>query len=118
MARLRGVEPLTHGLEVRCSIQLSYRRILERVKGIGPSQPAWKAGALPLSYTRIFGGDERIRTTESIANGFTVRPIWPTLELPQDLYFIVTHYSINYIFIQFYITIKLELMIGLEPTTY
>ena len=27
--------------------------ILERVKGIEPSQPAWKAGALPLSYTRI-----------------------------------------------------------------
>ena len=26
---------------------------VERVKGIGPSQPAWKAGALPLSYTRI-----------------------------------------------------------------
>ena len=25
---------------------------MERVKGIGPSQPAWKAGALPLSYTR------------------------------------------------------------------
>ena len=56
MARLRGVEPLTHGLEVRCSIQLSYRRILERVKGIGPSQPAWKAGALPLSYTRKLVG--------------------------------------------------------------
>ena len=28
------------------------------------------------------GGEERIRTTESIANGFTVRPIWPTLEHP------------------------------------
>ena len=27
---------------------------LERVKGIEPSQPAWKAGTLPLSYTRIF----------------------------------------------------------------
>ena len=27
--------------------------LVERVKGIGPSQPAWKAGALPLSYTRI-----------------------------------------------------------------
>jgi hypothetical protein len=27
---------------------------MERVKGIEPSQPAWKAGALPLSYTRIF----------------------------------------------------------------
>ena len=25
----------------------------ERVKGIEPSQPAWKAGALPLSYTRM-----------------------------------------------------------------
>ena len=67
MARLGGIEPPTHGLEVRCSIQLSYRRIffVERVKGIEPSQPAWKAGALPLSYTRKVGGDERIRTTES-----------------------------------------------------
>ena len=27
MARLRGFEPLAYGLEVRCSIQLSYRRI-------------------------------------------------------------------------------------------
>ena len=26
---------------------------VERVKGIEPSQPAWKAGTLPLSYTRI-----------------------------------------------------------------
>ena len=25
---------------------------MERVKGVEPSQPAWKAGALPLSYTR------------------------------------------------------------------
>ncbi len=25
---------------------------MERVKGIEPSWPAWKAGALPLSYTR------------------------------------------------------------------
>ncbi len=30
---------------------LSYRRV-ERVMGIEPTQPAWKAGALPLSYTR------------------------------------------------------------------
>ena len=37
--------------------RLSYSPIrfnLERVKGIEPSQPAWKAGTLPLSYTRIF----------------------------------------------------------------
>ena len=27
--------------------------MLERVTGIEPAWPAWKAGALPLSYTRI-----------------------------------------------------------------
>ncbi len=30
LARLKGFEPLTYGLEVRCSIQLSYRRIFDR----------------------------------------------------------------------------------------
>jgi hypothetical protein len=29
-----------------------YLQILERVKGIEPSYSAWKAAALPLSYTR------------------------------------------------------------------
>ena len=28
---------------------------MERVMGIEPTQPAWKAGILPLNYTRIFG---------------------------------------------------------------
>ena len=27
---------------------------LERVMGIGPTRPAWKAGILPLNYTRIY----------------------------------------------------------------
>ena len=52
----QGFEPRTHALEGRCSIQLSYAPTLykvERVKGIEPSQPAWKAGTLQLSYTRI-----------------------------------------------------------------
>ena len=33
---------------------------LERVMGIEPTQPAWKAGTLPLSYTRNSGGGSRI----------------------------------------------------------
>jgi len=41
---LMGVEPMTSSL-ANATAQ-------ERVKGIEPSQPAWKAGALPLSYTR------------------------------------------------------------------
>ncbi len=55
LARLKGFEPPALCLEGRCSIQLSYRRKfkVERVMGIEPTQPAWKAGALPLSYTRI-----------------------------------------------------------------
>ena len=32
---------------------------LERVMGIEPTQPAWKAGILPLNYTRVNGGPSR-----------------------------------------------------------
>ena len=58
MARQKGFEPLAYCLEGSCSILLSYwrrsrlRSKLERVKGIEPSYPAWKAGVLPLNYTR------------------------------------------------------------------
>ena len=37
LARLKGLEPLTHCLEGSCSIHLSYKRILERVMGIEPT---------------------------------------------------------------------------------
>ena len=47
LARQEGLEPPTYCLEGSCSIQLSYWRIsMERVTGIGPAYPAWKAGAL------------------------------------------------------------------------
>ncbi len=50
MARQKGLEPLTYCLEGSCSIQLSYWRIsgLERVMGIEPTRPAWKAGILAI----------------------------------------------------------------------
>ena len=53
LARLKRFELLTHCLEGSCSIQLSYRRKMERVMGIEPTQSAWKAEILPLNYTRI-----------------------------------------------------------------
>ena len=61
VARLKGLEPLTHCLEGSCSIHLSYKRklqhpLLERVMGIEPTRPAWKAGILPLNYTRRCNG--------------------------------------------------------------
>ena len=60
LVRQKGLEPPAYCLEGSCSIRLSYWRIfkaacasvLERVKGIEPSYPAWKAGVLPLNYTR------------------------------------------------------------------
>src|SRR5205823_14821820 len=41
-------------LPTECGSRRRLRR-RERVKGIEPSSPAWKAGTLPLSYTRVVG---------------------------------------------------------------
>ena len=35
---------------------------MERVPGIEPGYPAWKAGVLPLNYTRISGAEDGTRT--------------------------------------------------------
>ena len=41
------------GLLRRLVLNAKSRRKLERVEGIEPSYSAWKAAALPLSYTRV-----------------------------------------------------------------
>ena len=62
MGRLMGFEPTRAGATILCLNHLTTAAMLsflERVKGIEPSQPAWKAGALPLSYTRKIHSLER-----------------------------------------------------------
>ena len=51
--RLR--RPLLYPSELKAHIKCvryALSTLLERVMGIGPTQPAWKAGVLPLNYTR------------------------------------------------------------------
>ena len=48
--RLR--RPLLYPAELRTLINIAFA-ISERVMGIEPTYPAWKAGVLPLNYTRI-----------------------------------------------------------------
>lgn len=47
-----------HGMKIVCKPRLKSERYLERVTGIEPVYSAWKAAALPLSYTRIFRSED------------------------------------------------------------
>ena len=47
-----GLEPETSPLPRECSTTELQQLVDKRVKGIEPSYSAWKAAALPLSYTR------------------------------------------------------------------
>ena len=71
MARWKGLEPLAYCLEGSCSIQLSYQRTMERVMGIEPTRPAWKAGILPLNYTRKYDPFQTARPLYHRASGLS-----------------------------------------------
>ena len=77
--------------------QVKFTEMLERVKGIEPSYSAWKAAALPLSYTRATAtglipdradGDELTRpasglNTRTSARSCGIRPEEPAVRVPE-----------------------------------
>jgi hypothetical protein len=58
---------------------------MERVDGIEPTYPAWKASVLPLNYTRKMGR-EGFEPSKRKRNRFTVCPRWPLGYLPLNLH--------------------------------
>ena len=96
---LWGIEPQTSSLPRKCStteLQRLENRCLRHASGRRGSNPrpiAWKAIALPtellphddwINLTCNESGQEWIRTTEVVDSGFTVRPIWPLWNLPNQ----------------------------------
>ena len=75
-----GFEPVTSSLPRKCSTA-ELRRRIERVMGIEPTSPAWKAGVLPLNYTRTVGR-EGFEPPKAYAGRFTVCSLWPLGHLP------------------------------------
>ena len=84
--------PLLYPAELQAHV------LLERVKGIEPSQLAWKARALPLSYTRKLFGWWREKDSNLRSRRQQIYSL-PPLAAREPLH------------------VFLELVIGIEPTT-
>ena len=63
--------------------RVEYQHYCERVIGIEPTSPAWKAGVLPLNYTRRVGR-EGFEPPKAYAGRFTVCSLWPLGHLPRN----------------------------------
>ena len=60
-AVLYPAELLAHNVSKKyVFLAFAYDWKVERVMGIGPTQPAWKAGVLPLNYTRTSHNAKRL----------------------------------------------------------
>ena len=91
-------------------MQTAERKSARRDSNSRPSP--WQGDALPLSHFRIFIGRGRwIRTTESSANGFTVRPLWP-LGNPSK-FCLPDYYTITFVNVQQNFFFLLELVEGI-----
>ncbi len=76
---MTGIEPVPSAWKAEV-LPLNHIRIKWSGRRDSNSRPSpWQGDALPLSHFRILktGGGRWIRTIESSANGFTVRPLWP-----------------------------------------
>ena len=76
-ARTRGLD-----LGKVARYQLRHYRI-KRVMGIEPTYPAWKAGVLPLNYTRVFLSLQR----------WLVYNMFPVLSIPFFIFLIFLFFS-------------------------
>ena len=77
MERMTGIEPVSSAWKAEV-LPLYHIRIKWSGRRDSNSRPSpWQGDALPLSHFRVIGGGRWIRTIESSANGFTVRPLWP-----------------------------------------
>jgi hypothetical protein len=86
---MAGVEPAAFALAARRSSRLSYIPgvvLIRGRRGSNPRQPAWEAGALPLSYSpmrpTLRSAETSRRESNPVAVGTAVRclPTWPREE--------------------------------------